>query len=330
MAIHTVGVVGCGLMGAGIAQVSAEAGYRVIVREVSDELLKKGLARIEGFLHKGVERGKVTPERKAEVMGRLEGTTDLRRLAACDIVIEAVVENLGTKREVYETLDAACPETTIFASNTSSLSITEMAAFTKRPDRFVGLHFFNPVPLMKLVEVARAPLTGEEAFEKTFAFAKSLGKTPVRTADKTGFIVNRLLVPYLLDAVRALEEGVGSVPDVDEAMKLGCGHPMGPFTLLDFVGLDTTYFIANIMFDEFRERRFAPPPLLKRMVQAGLLGRKSGKGFYDYAQDPPRPTVGAGVTHVLRESEGRDEGRGRGRHRESPGQAERAQRTHCR
>jgi 3-hydroxybutyryl-CoA dehydrogenase len=292
MSIQTVGVVGCGLMGAGIAQVSAEAGYRVVVREVSDELLEKGLARIEAFLHKGVERGKVTPERKSEVMGRLEGTTDLRSLAACDIVIEAVVENLATKREVYETLDAACPEKTIFASNTSSLSITEMAAFTKRPDRFVGLHFFNPVPLMKLVEVARAPLTGEEAFEKAFAFAKSLGKTPVRTADKTGFIVNRLLVPYLLDAVRALEEGVGAVPDVDEAMKLGCGHPMGPFTLLDFVGLDTTYFIANIMFDEFRERRFAPPPLLKRMVQAGLLGRKSGKGFYDYAQDPPRPTSG--------------------------------------
>jgi len=292
MSIQTVGVVGCGLMGAGIAQVSAEAGYRVLVREVSDDLLKKGLARIEGFLHKGVERGKVTPEREADVMGRLEGTTDLRALAACDIVIEAVVENLATKREVYEALDAACPEATIFASNTSSLSITEMAAFTKRADRFVGLHFFNPVPLMKLVEVARAPLTSEEAFEKTFAFAKSLGKTPVRTTDKTGFIVNRLLVPYLLDAVRALEEGVGSVPDVDEAMKLGCGYPMGPFTLLDFVGLDTTYFIANIMFDEFRERRFAPPPLLKRMVQAGLLGRKSGKGFYDYAQDPPRPTAG--------------------------------------
>ena len=292
MSIQTVGVVGCGLMGAGIAQVSAEAGYRVLVREVSDDLLKKGLARIEGFLHKGVERGKVTPEREADVMGRLEGTTDLRALAACDIVIEAVVENLATKREVYEALDAACPEATIFASNTSSLSITEMAAFTKRADRFVGLHFFNPVPLMKLVEVARAPLTSEEAFEKTFAFAKSLGKTPVRTTDKTGFIVNRLLVPYLLDAVRALEEGVGSVPDVDEAMKLGCSYPMGPFTLLDFVGLDTTYFIANIMFDEFRERRFAPPPLLKRMVQAGLLGRKSGKGFYDYAQDPPRPTAG--------------------------------------
>ena len=292
MAIQTVGVVGCGLMGSGIAQVCAEAGYAVVVREVGEDLLKKGLAQIDGFLQKGVDRGKVTAEGKALVMGRLRGTTDIGALAACDIVIEAVVESLGAKREVYEALDAACPKHTIFASNTSSLSVTEMAAFTKRPDRFVGLHFFNPVPLMKLVEVARAPLTSTEAFEAAFAFAASLGKTPVRTADKTGFIVNRLLVPYLLDAIRALEEGVGSVPDVDLAMKLGCGYPMGPFTLLDFVGLDTTCFIANIMFDEFREKRFAPPPLLKRMVQAGLLGKKSGKGFYDYSGDPPRPTAG--------------------------------------
>ncbi|HEY6547114.1 MAG TPA: 3-hydroxybutyryl-CoA dehydrogenase [Vicinamibacteria bacterium] len=292
MAVKTVGVVGCGLMGAGIAQVCAEASYRVIVREVSDDLVKKGLGRIDSFLQKGVDRGKLAPERKGEVMGRLSGTTDLARLAECDLVIEAVVENLGLKREVYAALDAACPAPTIFASNTSSLSITEMASFTKRPDRFVGLHFFNPVPLMKLVEVARAPLTSTESFETAVAFAQSLGKTAVRTADKTGFIVNRLLVPYLLDAVRALEEGVGSVPDIDEAMKLGCGYPMGPLTLLDFVGLDTTYFIANIMFEEFRERRFAPPPLLKRMVQAGLLGRKSGKGFYDYAQDPPAATGG--------------------------------------
>jgi 3-hydroxybutyryl-CoA dehydrogenase len=292
MDIKTVGVVGCGLMGSGIAQVCAEAGYNVIVREVSDELLKKGLGKIESFLARGVEKGKVTAERKAEVLGRLEGTTTLDKLSSCDLVIEVVVESLPAKREVYQALDAACPPRTIFASNTSSLSITEMAAITKRADRFVGLHFFNPVPLMKLVEVVRSPLTSEEAFETAVAFARTLGKTPIRATDKTGFIVNRLLVPYLLDAIRALEEGVGSIPDIDEGMKLGCGHPMGPLTLLDFVGLDTTYYIANVMFDEFREKRFAPPPLLKRMVQAGLHGRKSGKGFYDYSQEPPRPLAG--------------------------------------
>jgi 3-hydroxybutyryl-CoA dehydrogenase len=279
-------------MGSGIAQVCAEAGYKVVVREVNDDLLKKGLGRIESFLAKGVERGKVTPERKAEVLGRLQGTTSLEKLSGADIVVEAVVENLDAKREVYQILDGVCPPGTIFASNTSSLSITEMAAVTKRPDRFVGLHFFNPVPLMKLVEVVRSPLTSVEAFERAVAFAGSLGKTPVRATDRTGFIVNRLLVPYLLDAIRALEEGVGSVVDIDDGMRLGCSHPMGPLTLLDFVGLDTTYYIANIMFDEFREKRFAPPPLLKRMVQAGLHGRKTGKGFYDYAQDPPKPVAG--------------------------------------
>jgi 3-hydroxybutyryl-CoA dehydrogenase len=292
MAIETVGIVGCGLMGSGIAQVCAEAGHKVVVREVSDELLKKGLGKIESFLKKGVEKGKVSPERMSEVLGRLQGTTDLTKLAACDIVIEAVVENLDAKRQVYEILDRECPPHTIFASNTSSLSVTEMAAVTKRPDRFVGLHFFNPVPLMKLVEVVRSPLTSPEAFEAAFVFAKGLGKSPIRASDKTGFIVNRLLVPFLLDAIRALEEGVGSVEDIDKGMQLGCGHPMGPLTLLDFVGLDTTYYIANIMFDEFREKRFAPPPLLKRMVQAGLNGRKTGKGFYDYSQDPPKPTPG--------------------------------------
>jgi 3-hydroxybutyryl-CoA dehydrogenase len=292
MTVRTVGVVGCGLMGSGIAQVCAEAGHRVVVREVSDELLKKGLGKIESFLAKGVEKGKVTAARKAEVLGRLEGTTSLDRLSGADIVIEAVVESLDAKREVYQALDRACPPATIFASNTSSLSITEMAAMTKRPDRFVGMHFFNPVPLMKLVEVVRSPLTSAEVFEQAVEFARGLGKTPVRATDRTGFIVNRLLVPYILDAVRALEEGVGSVVDIDEGMRLGCGHPMGPLTLLDFVGLDTTYYIANIMFDEFRERRFAPPPLLKRMVQAGLHGRKTGKGFYDYSQDPPKPVTG--------------------------------------
>jgi len=290
--VNKVGVVGCGLMGSGIAQVCAEAGYPVVVREVSDDLLKKGLGRIESFLKKGALKGKVTAERMREVLGRLQGTTSLADLAGCDIVIEAVVESIATKRETYELLDRICGKDAIFASNTSSLSITEMAATTTRPDRFVGLHFFNPVPLMKLVEVVRGPLTSDGAFEKAFAFAKSLGKIPIRAKDKTGFIVNRLLVPYLLDAVRALEEGVGSVPDIDEGMRLGCGYPMGPFTLLDFVGLDTTFYIANIMFDEFREKRFAPPPLLKRMVQAGMHGKKSGKGFYDYAKEPPAPTPG--------------------------------------
>jgi 3-hydroxybutyryl-CoA dehydrogenase len=292
MVIKKVGVVGCGLMGSGIAQVAAEAGYDVVVREVSDGLLEKGLGRIEAFLAKGVEKGKLTPERKAEVLGRLQGTTSLEALAACDIVIEAAVESLDVKREVYRALDGVCPPRTIFASNTSSLSITEMAAVTRRGARFAGLHFFNPVPLMKLVEVVRSPLTSPEVVEEVYAFAVSLGKTPIRASDKTGFIVNRLLVPYLLDAVRAVEEGVGSVEDIDRGMQLGCGHPMGPLTLLDFVGLDTTYYIANIMFDDFHERRFAPPPLLRRMVQAGLHGRKSGRGFYDYSQDPPKAVGG--------------------------------------
>ena len=292
MEIKTVGVVGCGLMGSGIAQVCAEAGYRVRVREVDDAALQKGLGKIEGFLGKGVEKGKVTAERMQEVLGRLSGTTRIEDLGDCDLVIEVVVESLPAKREVFQALDAACAPHAIFASNTSSLSITEMAATTRRGDRFVGLHFFNPVPLMKLVEVVRSPLTSPEAFEKAAAFAASLGKTPVRASDKTGFVVNRLLVPYLLDAIRALEEGVGSVVDIDEGMRLGCGHPMGPLTLLDFVGLDTTYSIANIMFDEFREKRFAPPPLLKRMVQAGFFGRKSGKGFYDYSAAPARPVPG--------------------------------------
>jgi 3-hydroxybutyryl-CoA dehydrogenase len=290
--VKAVGVVGCGLMGAGIAQVCAEAGYDVVVREVTDELLKKGLARIEGFLEKGVRKGKLDPQRAQQVMSRLRGTTELLELSRCEIVIEAVVENLELKRGVYEALDRVCPPQTLFASNTSSLSITEMAAATRRPDRFVGLHFFNPVPVMQLVEVVRSPLTSAEAFEQAFEFAKSLGKTPVRATDKTGFIVNRLLVPYLLDAIRALESGTASVADIDQAMRLGCGHPMGPLRLLDFVGLDTTYYIANIMFEEFRETRFAPPPLLKRMVQAGLHGVKTRKGFYDYAHDPPLPVGG--------------------------------------
>jgi 3-hydroxybutyryl-CoA dehydrogenase len=287
-----VAVVGCGLMGSGIAQVCAEAGHAVIVREVDDLALAAGRKRLSSFLQKGVDRGKMTRERMAEILGALRFTTDVRELAGAEVVIEAVVENLPAKKELYAALDGACGEETIFASNTSSLSITEMAAGTRRPERFVGLHFFNPAPVMKLVEVVRSPLTSPAVFDRALAFARGLGKTVVQARDTTGFIVNRLLVPYMLDAVRTFEQGLASAVDIDEAMRLGCGHPMGPLTLLDFVGIDTTYFIANIMFDEFREARFAPPPLLKRMVQAGLHGRKTGRGFYDYAQDPPRPVAG--------------------------------------
>ena len=288
MAIEKVGVVGCGLMGSGIAQVAAQAGYPVTVREVSTQLLEKGLQSIEKNLGRLVEKGTVTAADRDQIRGRLRGTTKVDDLKDCDIIMEAIIEQLPAKRELWSALDKICPKSTIFASNTSSLSITEMATFTQRPDRFLGLHFFNPVPVMKLVEVIRTIATDPKVFDEVVAFAGKLGKTPVRTTDRTGFIVNRLLVPYLLDAVRALEEGVASIEDIDNSMKLGCGHPMGPLTLLDFVGLDTTYYIANIMFDEFKERRFAPPPLLKRMVLAGWNGRKAGRGFYDYA-DPAKP-----------------------------------------
>jgi 3-hydroxybutyryl-CoA dehydrogenase len=290
MAIQKVGVVGCGLMGSGIAQVAAQAGFAVTVREVSQQPLDKGLQSIEKNLGRLVEKGTLTAADRDQVRGRLRGTTSLEDLKECDIVIEAILEQVPAKRELYGALDKICPLSTIFASNTSSISITELAVSTQRPTRFLGLHFFNPVPVMKLVEVIRTIATDGAVFDEVVAFAGKLGKTPVRTTDRTGFIVNRLLVPYLLDAVRALEEGVGSIEDIDNSMKLGCGHPMGPLTLLDFVGLDTTYYIANIMFDEFKERRFAPPPLLKRMVLAGWNGRKAGRGFYDYA-DPTNPKV---------------------------------------
>jgi len=293
MTIQRVGVLGAGLMGSGIAQVCAAAGYQVMVLEVSDELIRRGLGGVEKSLARFAAKGAITAAQQEEAMARLAGTTRPEDLAEVDLVIEAIVEDLGVKREIYARLDGICRPAAVFASNTSSLSITEMLTATspERRRRFVGLHFFNPVPLMKLVEAARTILTDEAVYAEAVAFAESLGKTVVRTSDRTGFIVNRLLVPYLLDAVRALEEGAGSVADIDLAMKLGCGHPMGPLALLDFVGLDTTYFIANIMFEEFRERRFAPPPLLKRLVTAGLHGRKSGRGFYDYA-DPqnPRPS----------------------------------------
>jgi 3-hydroxybutyryl-CoA dehydrogenase len=288
MVIQKVGVVGCGLMGSGIAQVAAQAGFPVVVREVQPELVDKGLKSIEKNLSRLVEKGTVTDAAKNEIRSRLKGTTALEDLKDCDVIVEAIIEQLPAKRELFAALDGLCPPVTIFASNTSSLTITEIATATRRPQRFVGLHFFNPVPVMKLVEVVKTIATDPAVYEEMVAFGAKLGKTPVRASDSTGFIVNRLLVPYLLDAIRALEEGVGSIEDIDNSMKLGCGHPMGPLTLLDFVGLDTTYYIANIMFDEFRERRFAPPPLLKRMVLAGWNGRKAGRGFYDYS-DPQKP-----------------------------------------
>ena len=288
MAIEKIGVVGCGLMGSGIAQTAAQAGLQVAVREVSAELIDKGFANIDKSLARLVQRGTLTAAQRDAARNRLRGTTKLDELAGCDLIIEAITEQLAPKKELFRALDAVCPAQTIYASNTSSLSITEMAVATRRPERFVGLHFFNPVPIMRLAEVIRTIATDPKVYEEVAAFAGRLGKTAVRTSDRTGFVVNRLLVPYLLDAVRALEEGVASIPDIDQAMKLGCGHPMGPLTLLDFVGLDTTYYIANIMFDEFKERRFAPPPLLKRMVMAGWNGRKSGRGFYDYG-DPENP-----------------------------------------
>jgi 3-hydroxybutyryl-CoA dehydrogenase len=279
----TVGVVGCGLMGSGIAQVCAAAGFRTVVKEVDAAVLDKGIGRIRSFLDEGVGKGKVSAEARDATLARLSGTTTFEALSECDLVIEAIVENLEHKRAAYAALESVVGDSTIFLSNTSSLCITELAATTTRPDRFGGLHFFNPVPLMKLVEVIRGLATSDETYRQVFAFAQSLGKEPITAPDRPGFIVNRLLVPYLLDAIRAYENGLGTLEDIDKGMKLGCGHPMGPFTLLDFVGLDTTYYIANIMFEEFREPAYAPPPLLKRMVLAGRLGRKSGRGFYVYS-----------------------------------------------
>jgi 3-hydroxybutyryl-CoA dehydrogenase len=282
MAIKTVGVLGCGLMGSGIAQVSAAAGYKTIVREVQQTFLDNGLGRIRKFLDDGVAKGKVTAETRDKALANLSGTTTFDALRDCDLIVEAIVENLSEKKTVYNVLEPILKPGTILVSNTSSLCITELAASSKRPDRFGGLHFFNPVPIMKLVEVIRALTTSDDTYQALMAFARSLGKEPITAPDRPGFIVNRLLVPYLLDAIRAYENGLGTLEDIDNGMKLGCGYPMGPFTLLDFVGLDTTYYIANIMFEEFREPAYAPPPLLKRMVLAGYLGRKSGRGFYNH------------------------------------------------
>jgi len=290
MEIRKVGVVGCGLMGSGIAQAAATAGFDTVVREVSQELLDKGRSAIDRSLAKFVEKGELSPEQKAQALGRLLPTLQLEDLANCDLVIEAVIENLAQKRELFTELDRIVKPHAVFASNTSSLSITELMTATQRAPRFLGLHFFNPVPLMKLVEVVKTVVTDPEVVQTGLDFARRLGKTPILTTDRAGFIVNRLLVPYLLDAIRALEEGFGTIEDIDQGMKLGCNHPMGPFTLMDFVGVDTTYSIAEILFQEYREKRFAPPPLLKRMVLAGMFGRKSGKGFYDYS-DPKNPKV---------------------------------------
>jgi 3-hydroxybutyryl-CoA dehydrogenase len=287
MEVKKVGVLGCGLMGSGIAQVAATAGFDVTVLEVEPKFLDRGFAAIEKSLAKFAEKGTIKETPQA-IRGRLKGTTKREDLADCDIVIEAIIENVEEKKKMYSSIDGIVKKDAIFASNTSSISITELLTSTKRPERFVGLHFFNPVPLMKLVEVVRTIATADDVYQTAYEFAKKLGKVPVRTSDKTGFIVNRLLVPYMLDAIRAYEEGVGSIEDIDNAMKLGCGYPMGPFTLLDFVGLDTTYYITHVMYDEFKERRFASPPLLKRLVMAGWYGRKTGKGFYDYS-DPNNP-----------------------------------------
>jgi 3-hydroxybutyryl-CoA dehydrogenase len=287
--IRTVAVVGSGLMGSGIAEVTARAGHTTLVREVNGELLEQGMGRIRKSLDRAVDKGKLDATVRDEVMGRVRGSTALDDLAEADLVIEAIVENLEAKKELFAALDDICPEHTLFASNTSSLTVTEMAAATNRPDRFLGLHFFNPVPVMKLVEVVRTIATGDAAFDTAYQFVQALGKQPVEARDASGFIVNRLLVPYMLDAIRSLEQGLGSIEDIDRSMVLGLGYPMGPFTLSDFVGVDTLFRIAEIMYDEYAETRFAPPPLLRRMVTLGRFGRKSGRGFYDYGGDKPVP-----------------------------------------
>jgi 3-hydroxybutyryl-CoA dehydrogenase len=282
MAIKSIGVIGCGLMGSGIAQVSAQAGFPTTVIEANPALLDKGLGGIQKNLEALVAKAKIDARAKDDTLARLTGGTELEALSDCDLVVEAITENQALKNETFAKLDRLCSSHALLASNTSSCNITAMAAATKRPGQVLGLHFFNPVPLMKLVEVVQTILTDDKSVLAAYEWVQAIGKTPVRTKDSTAFIVNRLLVPYLLDAIRLYEAGLASLADIDQAMKLGCGYPMGPFTLLDLVGLDTTMYVAEVMFEEFREPRYAPPPLLKRMVVAGHLGRKSGKGFYDY------------------------------------------------
>jgi 3-hydroxybutyryl-CoA dehydrogenase len=286
--IGKVAVLGGGLMGSGIAQVSAAAGFPTTVREVSDALGLKARQSIEKSLAKGIERGKVTESERDKTLGNLRFVTDLKELADADLFIEAIVEDLAVKNDLWSQLNRIAHPDAIFASNTSSLTIIAMAAASGRPDRMLGMHFFNPVPLMKLVEVIRTITTSKETEERALDFVRWLDKEPIRAKDSSGFVVNLLLIPYMVDAIRALESNVASIEDIDKGMQLGAGHPMGPFTLLDFVGLDTVYKIAEIMFEEYRDSRYAPPPLLKRMVLAGMLGRKSGKGFYDYSTTPPR------------------------------------------
>lgn len=289
--IETVGVLGSGLMGSGIAEVAAKTGHSTVVREINDALSAKGRERITQSLDRAVRKGKLESDLRDETLGRIEFTTSLDDLSDADLVIEAVTEDIELKKEIFSKLDGICDEAAIFASNTSSLTITEMAAATNRPDRMVGLHFFNPVPVMKLVEVVRTIATSQETFDRAYEFAVALGKEPIEARDTSGFVVNRLLVPYMLDAIRGLEAGLGSVEDIDKGMTLGTGHPMGPFTLGDFVGLDTLFYISEIMYEEFGEQRFAPPPLLRRMNAMGYHGRKSGRGFYDYSGDEPVPTA---------------------------------------
>jgi 3-hydroxybutyryl-CoA dehydrogenase len=290
--IKKVGVVGAGLMGHGIAQVTAAAGYDVVLREVDDAALQKGIGRIEKQLAKTVEKGRSSQEDADAVRGRIQGTTDYDDLADCDLVIEAITEDLALKREMWKEVDAVVKPEAVFATNTSSLAVIDQAASTSRPAQFVGLHYFNPAQVMKLVEVIRAVTTSDDAFRAAQAFAQAQGKLAIPTKDKAGFIVNRLLVPYMLDAIRGYEEGIGSVDEIDEAMKAGAGHPMGPLTLADFVGLDTLGSICDVLFDEFRERRFAQPPTLRKMLSAGWYGRKSGMGFYDYSGEAPAPNQG--------------------------------------
>jgi 3-hydroxybutyryl-CoA dehydrogenase len=287
MAIKRVGVVGCGLMGHGIAQVSAQAGYDVVVREVDERKLEGGLGKIQKQLGRAVEKGKMEQSQADEVMGRIKGTLDYKDFADCDLVIEAISEDLDAKLEMWKELDGIVSNGAVFATNTSSLSVVNQAAVTNRPEQFIGLHFFNPAQVMPLLEVVESITSGREALDTGFEFGKSLKKTVVHAQDKTGFIVNRLLIPYLFDAIRAYEEGFGTIEQIDAAMKGGANHPMGPFELLDFVGLDTSHSVGEIMFDEYRERRVAPPPTLRKLVAAGHLGRKSGRGFYDYSGDKP-------------------------------------------